>query len=87
MNPIPHGTREGYRRCKVLLGEACNRCKKAEADYLKEWRKKNGDAAKRVKARADIRQKAKTILSQRYKDEYLELVTMLETKEMEKEVV
>ena len=87
MNPIPHGTREGYRRCKALLGEACRSCKKAEADYLKEWRKKNGEAAKAVKARANIRQKAKTILSQRHKTEYLELVEMLETKEMAKEAV
>ena len=87
MNPIPHGTHAGYERCKALLGEACNRCKRAEADHQKEWRKTNSDAAKRAKIMANIRQKAKTILSQKYKEEYKALCRQLEKELSEKVTV
>lgn len=87
MNPIPHGTHAGYERCKALLGEACSSCKRAEADHQKEWRKTNGDAAKRAKIMANIRQKAKTILSQKYKEEYKTLCRQLEKELSEKVTV
>ena len=78
MNPIEHGLAASYDRCRKLLGEACNRCKRARADYLKEWRKKNGEPAKLAKAKANARQKAKTVLAQRYAAEYRELVIKFE---------
>lgn len=82
MDPIPHGTREGYRRCAALLGEACKRYRQAEADYAKAWRKSNSESAMKAKALASIRQKAKTILSHRYETEYLEIVQTLLDEEM-----
>ena len=78
MNPIEHGIASSYDRCRKLLGDACNRCKKARADYLKDWRKKNGAPAKLAKAKANARQKAKTVLAQRYADEYCELTKKFE---------
>jgi hypothetical protein len=76
--PIEHGKAASYDRCKKLLGDACRSCKKARADYLKEWRKKNGEPAKLAKANANIRQKAKTVLSHRYEKEYRELIQHFE---------
>lgn len=78
MNPIEHGTNGGYQACKKLLGTACDRCKKAEADYMKEWRKKNGEAAKRLKEKAQLRQKAKTILANHYYSEFQFILAELE---------
>lgn len=78
MTQIEHGTSAGYQRCKKLYGTACKRCLEAEAEYMKEWRKKNGNAAKLLREKANIRQKAKTILSHRHREEYLEIVKELE---------
>ena len=78
MNPIEHGTTAGYQACKKLHGEACQRCKDAEAAYMKEWRKKNGKGYKAAKVKANIRQKAKTILANRYWSEYQFIIKKLE---------
>lgn len=69
---INHGTRGGYYAHRRLSEEACDPCKAAINEYVKEYRAKKGMSRNRVLER--IRRTALSTLRDRHREEYEALV-------------
>lgn len=55
---IPHGTYAGWNHCHKRTEGTCDQCKKAQNEYMRQWRKDRPLAFGRAKAREAARQRA-----------------------------
>lgn len=70
--PIEHGTRGGYYAHRRLSEPACDECRAAINEYMREYREKKGLGWSRE--RESIRRKALARLRDRHREEYERLV-------------
>lgn len=75
--PIEHGTYKGFLRCRNLPNGACEECRLARNEYMRDFRKKNPDTYNRNLETSYIREKALRILGQRHEEELLNIIRQL----------
>lgn len=78
---INHGTRGGYYAHRRLSEPACDACRAAINEYIREYRAKNGLERNRFKE--GIRRKALAVLRDKHREEYDRLVQELEADALE----
>ena len=69
---INHGTRSGYYAHRRLSEPPCDDCRAAINEYFRDYRKRTGTERSRTSDK--IRRKALSVLRDRHREEYDELV-------------
>lgn len=75
--PIEHGTYKGYVKCRNRPQGACDECRIARNEYMRDFRKKNPDVYVRNLETSYIREKALRILGQRHEEELATIIRNL----------
>lgn len=75
-NGIKHGTYAGYQKHKVLRIKPCDECREAAREYMRKYR---ADPSRKAheRERVRIRSVAASVIVNRHKAEYLDLVAEL----------
>lgn len=74
---INHGTRSGYYAHRRLSDPPCDLCRAAISAYVRGYRKKNNPV--RNTTREKVRRKALSALRDLHRQEYEDLVDMIQT--------
>ena len=73
MSAIEHGTRRGYAQCVKRAEGACPACRRAQSDYMQEWRQRYPTAQKREQHKQDARGRALRALARAHPAEFRRL--------------